>query len=178
MPMVQAYVYDITQGMAANLSPLLLGKRVDIVPHTGIVAFGREYYFGAGPCVGKPGETVPLEPSQVLELGETRRSREELEAFVREVLAEEHTSANYNLLSHNCNHFADAVARFLLDGRGLPASIVNVAEEALSTPEGQSLRVMIEDMERGMRSGTGSASLNPFGDAAAAAAPARGPCVV
>ena len=58
------------------------------------------------------------------------------------------------------NHYADDVAKFLLDGRGattsrlnfhqtrlawhfsmpgLPSSIVNVAEEALSTPQGQAV---------------------------------------
>ena len=40
------------------------------------------------------------------------------------------------------NHYADDVAKFLLNGQGLPSSIVNVAEEALSTPQGQALRSM------------------------------------
>mmetsp|Transcript_25169 Transcript_25169/g.63872 ORF Transcript_25169/g.63872 Transcript_25169/m.63872 type:complete len:407 (-) Transcript_25169:54-1274(-) len=175
MPKVQAYVYDITQGMAARMSPMLLGKTIDIVPHTGIVVFGKEYFFGSGPCVGEPGKSVPVPTSQILDLGETSKTCEELEAYIQGVLAKEHTSENYNLLSHNCNHYANDVAKFLLDGKGIPESIVNIAEEALSTPQGQSLRVMIEKMEAGMRSNMGGGSaLNPFGDvgSGSAAAPA------
>lgn len=164
MPKVAAYVYDITQGMAASMSMPLLGKQIDIIPHTGIVVFGKEYFFGGGPSIGVPGQSVPVKVAQVLELGETEKTSDELETYIRDVLSLEHTADNYNLLSHNCNHYADAVAKFLLGGKGLPSSIVNVAEEALSTPQGQSLRVMIENMERSMRASSGgTSSLNPFG---------------
>mmetsp|Transcript_96791 Transcript_96791/g.216873 ORF Transcript_96791/g.216873 Transcript_96791/m.216873 type:complete len:405 (-) Transcript_96791:72-1286(-) len=171
MPKVQAYVYDITQGMASRMSVALIGKQIDIIPHTGIVVFGKEYFFGSGPCIGAPGQSVPVPTSQILDLGETAKTCEELEAYINSVLALEHTSEKYNLLSHNCNHYADAVAKFLLDGTGLPSWIVNIAEEALSTPQGQSLRVMIETMEKSMRSNMGGGSaMNPFGDVGAPAA--------
>eukprot|EP00930_Biecheleria_cincta_P078170 TRINITY_DN6557_c0_g4_i1.p1 TRINITY_DN6557_c0_g4~~TRINITY_DN6557_c0_g4_i1.p1 ORF type:complete len:414 (+),score=130.73 TRINITY_DN6557_c0_g4_i1:181-1422(+) len=176
MTKVTAYVYDITQGMAAQMSVALLGKRIDIIPHTGIAAFGKEYFFGSGPCIGEPGKSVPVPVAQVLELGETQKTAEELEVYIRDVLALEHNEQNYNLLNHNCNHYADAVAKFLLDGKGLPDSIVNVAEEALSTPQGQTIRVMIENMEKSMRSGSSGAgsAMNPFsnvGTAVPAAVP-------
>uniref|UniRef100_A0A7S4URJ4 PPPDE domain-containing protein n=1 Tax=Alexandrium monilatum TaxID=311494 RepID=A0A7S4URJ4_9DINO len=164
---VEAYVYDITQGWAGSMSELMLGKQVDLIPHTGIVVFGREYYFGSGPCIGDPGKTVPIQVSQVLDLGETQRTQAELEAYIMRELAKEHTAEKYNLLYHNCNHFADAIARFLLNGRGLPRSIVDIAGEALSTPEGQAVRAMIEDMERSARAGQGASTLNPFGDSPA-----------
>jgi len=169
MAKVTAYVYDITQGMAAQMSLPLIGKKIDLVPHTGIAVFGKEYFFGGGPQIGIPGQSVPVPVAQVLELGETSKTCEELEAYIRNVLALQHTEQNYDLLKHNCNHYADDVAKFLLDGKGLPSSIVNVAEEALSTPQGQSLRVMIENMERSMRSG--GASMNPFGSASEPSAP-------
>ncbi|CAL1149419.1 unnamed protein product [Cladocopium goreaui] len=146
------------------------GKKIDIVPHTGIAVFGKEYFFGGGPQTGIPGQSVPVPVAQVLELGQTSKTCEELETYIRNVLSLEHTEQKYDLLKHNCNHYADDVAKFLLDGRGLPSSIVNVAEEALSTPQGQSLKVMIENMERSMRSG--GTSMNPFGSAAPPAVPA------
>jgi len=62
------------------MSPMLLGKKIDLIPHTGIVVFGKEYFFGSGPCVGEPGKTVPVSVSQVLDLGETGKVSEELEA--------------------------------------------------------------------------------------------------
>lgn len=170
MAKVTAYVYDITQGMAAQMSLPLIGKKIDIVPHTGIAVFGKEYFFGGGPQTGIPGQSVPVPVAQVLELGQTSKTCEELETYIRNVLSLEHTEQKYDLLKHNCNHYADDVAKFLLDGRGLPSSIVNVAEEALSTPQGQSLKVMIENMERSMRSG--GTSMNPFGSAAPPAVPA------
>ncbi|OLP89264.1 Desumoylating isopeptidase 1 [Symbiodinium microadriaticum] len=150
--------------------PCAAGKKIDYIPHTGIAVFGKEYFFGGGPQVGIPGQSVPVPVTQVLELGETQKTCEELEAYIRNVLSLEHNEQNYDLLRHNCNHYADDVAKFLLDGTGLPASIVNVAEEALSTPQGQALKVMIENMERSMRSGGNSSSLNPFSNVGASPA--------
>ena len=47
---VTLYVYDITMGMAKNLSMMMIGQQVDAVYHTSIVVFGKEYYYGAGIC--------------------------------------------------------------------------------------------------------------------------------
>mmetsp|Transcript_98818 Transcript_98818/g.258138 ORF Transcript_98818/g.258138 Transcript_98818/m.258138 type:complete len:600 (+) Transcript_98818:67-1866(+) len=194
MPQVQAYVYDITGGMAKMISMSLVGKQIDVVPHTGIVVFGKEYFFGSGPCIGVPGQSVPAQVAQVLDLGETSKTPDELEAYINSVLALEHTSENYSLMTHNCNHYAMDVAKFLLNGKGIPEWIVNIAQDALSTPQGAGLRTMIEQADTMMRSqsggapggmnpygnvGTGAgAGLNPFGhvgSAAPAAAPALAP---
>ncbi|CAK0875551.1 unnamed protein product, partial [Prorocentrum cordatum] len=172
---VQAYVYDITQGMAKGMSQMLVGKQIDLVPHTGIVVFGREYFFGGGPSISdNPGKSVPVPVAQTIVLGETDKTREELEAYISGVLALEHNEQNYNLLNHNCNHYADAVARFLLEGRGIPDHIVNFGQDALSTPQGQQLRTMIEGMERDMRRGGGGSGMNPFGSGAPQPAPPPG----
>jgi len=162
---VQAYVYDVSQGMAKGMSQMLLGQQIDWVPHTGIVVFGREYFFGSGPCVSdNPGHSVPVPVVQTFVLGETKRNRAELEAHISSTLALEHSEQNYNLLTHNCNHFANDVAKFLLDGRGLPDHIVDFGQHALSTPQGQQLRQTIEGMERNMRQQSGGSGLNPFGE--------------
>merc|ERR550525_1469753 len=93
---VQAYVYDITQGMVKGVSRMIVGKQIDIVPHTGIVVFGKEYYFGSGPLVcDTPGQSVPVPVAQTLVLGETTRTQRELEAHIYSVLALEHTEQNY-----------------------------------------------------------------------------------
>merc|ERR1711918_159903 len=102
-------------------------------------------------------------------LGETKRTRQELEAHIQSVLALEHTEQNYNLLNHNCNHYANDVAKFLLDGKGLPDHIVNFGQDALSTPQGQQLRDMIEGMDRNMRGSGGASAMNPFGNTNAGA---------
>jgi len=179
MAMVQAYVYDISGGMARTMSMAFVGKQVDLIPHTGIVAFGKEYFFGSGPCIGEPGKSIGIPVTQVLELGTTAKSMADLERHIHSVLAREHTPERYNFLSHNCNHFADDVAKFLLDGKGIPSHIVNIADEALNTPQGAVFRGMIEQMEaqaRGQMGGT--SSMNPFGDVGAAppAAASTAPC--
>merc|ERR1712072_1139356 len=97
-----------------------------------------------GPCIGEPGNTVGMRPAQILELGETCKTQQELEGHIQSSLAAEHCQENYNLCNHNCNHYANDITKFLLPGKELPSSIVNVAEEALSTPQGQNLRIMIE----------------------------------
>lgn len=44
---VELYIYDLTQGMATMMSPLLLGRQIDGIWHTAVVVFGREYFYGA-----------------------------------------------------------------------------------------------------------------------------------
>ncbi|KPJ03664.1 PPPDE peptidase domain-containing protein 2 [Papilio xuthus] len=45
---VELYVYDLTHGLAALLSPSILGRQVAGVWHTAVVVFGREYFYGSG----------------------------------------------------------------------------------------------------------------------------------
>ena len=66
MAAVQAYVYDISQGMARAMSAAIVGKQVDIIPHTGIVCWGREYFYGGGVCVAAAGQAIPMQPCQIL----------------------------------------------------------------------------------------------------------------
>lgn len=41
-------VYDLSQGMAKVLSPSLIGKQIDGIWHTGIVVYGKEYFYSGG----------------------------------------------------------------------------------------------------------------------------------
>lgn len=43
---VQLYVYDMTNGVAAVMSQMLLGQQIDGIWHTAVVVFGREFFFG------------------------------------------------------------------------------------------------------------------------------------
>ena len=45
---------------------------------------------------------VPVPVAQVLELGQTSKTCEELETYIRDVLSREHTEEKYDLLKHNC----------------------------------------------------------------------------
>ena len=108
---------------------------------------------------------MPLQPCEILELGTTNKTEEELMAFLRSIQSQ-FTSATYNLLTHNCNHLADRIAKFLTDDRGsVPGRIVNIANEALSTPQGQALRQVIEQFDAQMRENNQANVMNPFGNA-------------
>lgn len=44
---VELYIYDLTQGMAAMMSGMLLGQHFDGIWHTAVVIHGREYFYGS-----------------------------------------------------------------------------------------------------------------------------------
>lgn len=43
---VELHIYDLTSGMAAMMSQMLLGRHIEGVWHTAVVIFGREFFFG------------------------------------------------------------------------------------------------------------------------------------
>ncbi len=47
MQRVQLHVYDLSQGLARQLSLPMMGVHIDAVYHTGIVAFGKEWFLYA-----------------------------------------------------------------------------------------------------------------------------------
>ena len=56
---VTLHVYDLSMGMARQLSTALLGTTIEFIPHTGIVLSGIEYFFGGG-IQAMPIAQVPL----------------------------------------------------------------------------------------------------------------------
>ena len=169
---VQLHVYDLSQGMARAMSAQLLGKQIEGVWHTGIIAFGEEWYFGGGIQRGTPGFTHFGRPLRVLDLGETHLPREVFEEFLVDI-APRFTMQTYHLLRHNCNNFSDEVAQFLV-GEGIPSHILSLPDEVLSTPFGQQLMPMLSMMDAQMRTASEGASVGGFGSGATFAAPPRG----
>jgi hypothetical protein len=68
---VELYVYDLSKGMARNLSAALLGVQIDAIYHTAIVMGGIEYVYDGGVKTVKPGQTHLGKPMQIIQLGET-----------------------------------------------------------------------------------------------------------
>jgi len=167
---VQLYVYDITRGMARQMAPMLIGQPLEGVWHTGVVLFGQEYFFGGGIVQGVPGQCVGMAPTKILDLGETEKTKAELDAWCQSV-NDQWTVHTYKLLEHNCNHFSDACCKFLMD-KGIPEDIVDLPNRALSTPQGQAIRGMIENMDRQARAQMTGNSMNPFGSVGAGSAAA------
>jgi PPPDE putative peptidase domain/PUL domain len=146
MAEITLHVYDLSQGMARQFSPMLLGKTIDLIPHTGIVAFGAEYYFGGGIASDPPRCTPYGSPIDVVKLGLTTKSLDDFRAFLT-TISPQFTVATYNLLDHNCNNFSDTCAKFLLgDHVSIPHYILDLPREAMDSPMGPMLRPMLEQM--------------------------------
>jgi len=173
-------VYDLSMGMAAQMSQAILGKKIDYIPHTGVRVFGYEYFFGGGiqrlpPQVVQ--STFQMQPIQLLPLGETSVSEAEFQTFLRSINSR-FTEATYDLFEHNCNNFSDEAAKFLL-GKGIPSEIIDLPSQVLATPMGQMIRPMLSQQSQTMNnqlSSAGGTSLfsESQGQASAAVASSSG----
>jgi hypothetical protein len=71
---VEVYVYDLSKGLASQLSLQLTGKQIDgvwlvssgmrfmcllttLYRHTSVVVFGKEIFYGQGICEAEPGRS-------------------------------------------------------------------------------------------------------------------------
>lgn len=145
------------------MSQSILGRRIDGIWHTGIVVFSKEYYFGGGIQVSPMGAFATshqLPATQMLDMGTTTKTEAELGNYLRSINSQ-FTQFTYNLITNNCNNFADNVCQFLT-GHGIPEHIVDLPRIVFSTPGGAMLRPMIEGMQNNIMQQNGG-GLDPFG---------------
>lgn len=144
---VKLYVYDLSRGMARQMSMPLTGRQIDGIWHTSIVAWDREYFFGQGISVVYPGASHHGAPLETFDLGKTSTDRETFEGALLPDLRERFRAQDYNLLSWNCNNFTQEVAQ-ILTGSDIPAHIRSLPQDFLSTPFGRMLQPQIDAMFR------------------------------
>ncbi|KAF0900613.1 hypothetical protein E2562_033131 [Oryza meyeriana var. granulata] len=148
---VKLHIYDLSQGMARQLSTTILGKAIDAIWHTGVVVYGKEYFFGGGIQKDHPGRTPFGTPVRVEDLGVTHVPREVFEDFLQEISLR-YTPATYNLLSNNCNNFTNEAAQFLV-GSTIPSYILELPNEVMNSPIGALILPMIQGLETTLRAG-------------------------
>ncbi|KAI8360613.1 PPPDE putative peptidase domain-containing protein [Mortierella sp. GBAus27b] len=141
---VTLYVYDLSQGMARNMSLNLTGRQIDAIYHTSVVVFGREFFYGQGIMNAVPGTTLHGQPIEQVAMGETEIPQEVFMEFM-DNMRETYTADAYHLLDNNCNNFSNDVCQFLV-GQTIPSRITSLPADFLSTPFGQMMRPMIENM--------------------------------
>lgn len=143
---VRLHVYDLSMGLAAQVSESVLGKRVEAVYHTGVVVFGREFYYGSGSGIqaGAPASTSYGSPIQVMDMGHTEIDRTILDELLQD-LQEQFHGSKYHLLYNNCNHFSQELINFLV-GKDIPKHILNLPQEIMSTPAGSFFASMISNI--------------------------------
>lgn len=124
---VTLHMYDLSQGRAVGWTS------VDGIWHTGVVAFGREYFYNGRPVLDKPGESDFGQVGKTLHLGWTLRKQDELHGFVIEELQSKFDLEQYDILHNNCNHFSNEILGFLL-GTNLPDDILHQEEILFKLP--------------------------------------------
>ncbi|KAG7325145.1 hypothetical protein KOW79_011461 [Hemibagrus wyckioides] len=143
---VKLYIYDLSKGLARQLSPVLLGKQLEGVWHTSIIIHGAEYFFGGqGITHCPPGATLLGQPDAIVDLGNTEVPKDIFTEYLSSLEESAYSPETYHLFDHNCNTFSSELAQFLT-GRKIPSYITDLPADVLSTPFGQTLRPLIESV--------------------------------
>eukprot|EP01122_Echinamoeba_exundans_P002409 TRINITY_DN12352_c0_g1_i1.p1 TRINITY_DN12352_c0_g1~~TRINITY_DN12352_c0_g1_i1.p1 ORF type:complete len:500 (+),score=83.15 TRINITY_DN12352_c0_g1_i1:28-1500(+) len=153
---VKLHVYDLSRGMARMMSQQLLGTYIEGIWHTGIVVYGREYYWGGNLQQDRAGQTSYGIPTKVETLGETFLPKEVFDDWVNEV-SPNYTIESYHLLDNNCNNFTNEASTFLT-GNPIPAYVKNLPDHFLSTPAGMALKPIIEMYQGSVKASMGYTS--------------------
>ncbi|KAK1150497.1 desumoylating isopeptidase 1-like, partial [Acipenser oxyrinchus oxyrinchus] len=127
---VKLYVYDMSKGMARQLSPIMLGKYGDGMAlshrHTAIVVHGDEFFYGGeGISSCQPGGTMLGAPNTVVDLGTTEVTEEIFMDYLTSLGESTYRGDRYRLFEHNCNTFSNEVAQFLTGQRSQPTSLTS-----------------------------------------------------
>lgn len=145
---VELYVYDLSRGLARQLSQSLTGVQIDAIYHTAIVLNNVEYFFGQGIHRKIPGSTHHGRPMKVIHLGRTDLPMDLVDEYIQS-LESIYTPESYDLFLHNCNNFTQDLSVFLV-GKSIPNEISSLPETFLRTPIGQMLRGQIDQSMRTM----------------------------
>jgi len=141
--------------MARSLSMQFLGPNhmIEIIPHTALVVFGKEYFFGGGIQSIDPHTfrmTRGIYPIQTQHLGRTQVSQDQFEGWCQsQESSTKYNMGTYHLLNRNCNHFShDAAILGLQLKQGVPDWILQVPQRVLSSPMGRMfLEPMLQQMQ-------------------------------
>ncbi|KIJ62739.1 hypothetical protein HYDPIDRAFT_30327 [Hydnomerulius pinastri MD-312] len=141
---VKLYIYDLSNGLAQQLSVQLTGRQIEGIWHTSVVVFDKEIFYGQGISVTQPGKSHHGAPLRIVDVGETAIDEETFTEYLN-AMREQYTADKYHLLDFNCNSFTNDCIGFLTGG-SIPDYIKSLPTDFLSTPFGQALRPTIDSM--------------------------------
>lgn len=141
---VHLLVYDLSNGLAKQLSLGLLGFQLDAIYHTSIELDNKEYVYDSGINVIRPGTSHLGQPLERIHLGKTEMPMEVILEYL-DSLKHIYTPEAYDLFRHNCNNFSNDLAMFLL-GKGIPSHIANMPQAVLDSPFGRMLQPQLAQM--------------------------------
>ena len=79
---VQLLVYDLSRGLARQMSMGILGFQLDAIYHTSIQLDGREYVYDGGIIAIVPGSSHLGQPMERITLGTTHLPLDVIEEFL------------------------------------------------------------------------------------------------
>eukprot|EP01055_Gregarina_sp_Pseudo9_P000426 Gregarina_sp_Pseudo_9__425@NODE_1277_length_1721_cov_107_445303_g1200_i0_p1_GENE_NODE_1277_length_1721_cov_107_445303_g1200_i0NODE_1277_length_1721_cov_107_445303_g1200_i0_p1_ORF_typecomplete_len409_score59_39Peptidase_C97/PF05903_14/3_2e36tRNAsynt_2e/PF02091_15/0_23_NODE_1277_length_1721_cov_107_445303_g1200_i01651391 len=147
---VKLRVYDISQGAARTWSPILLGRTIEGVWHSGVEVYGYEYFYGGGIVKMKPENvesTFGIQPTRVHNLGHTDLTKSQFEKYLISIKPMFRKEV-YDLVNWNCNHFTDHAARHLVS-KPIPGYISDLPKEICGTFMGKMLMMFIRMTQGG-----------------------------
>ena len=144
---VVLHLYDLSHGLAAQLSLQLIGTHVEAVFHTGVVVFGSEIYFGGGIQRSQPGRSQYGVPMRRLSLGRTHLTEDALRDYLAAASAAQFGPDKYHILENNCNHFSEALCDFLLGRSGcVPQEVLDLPRIVMQSPLAAAIAPMLQPM--------------------------------
>jgi len=156
---VSLWMYDISDGIAKRWSGLLLGQPQEGIWHTGVVIDwpdkSSEFWFGGSLFESPPGSSPFGEPLEKRDLGFTYKPRQEVWEYIVRHCTREFTSENYDVLTHNCNHFTDKLTMHL-QNKHIPDEVRLQPERLMSTFLAKALRPMLNQWLGGFNSADGA----------------------
>lgn len=79
---VQLLVYDLSRGLARQMSQGILGFHLDAIYHTSIELNGKEYVYDGGIIAIRPGSSHLGQPLERIHLGKTNLPIDVIEEFL------------------------------------------------------------------------------------------------
>ncbi|EGR49293.1 uncharacterized protein TRIREDRAFT_121325 [Trichoderma reesei QM6a] len=165
---VHLLVYDLSRGLARQMSMGLLGFQLDAIYHTSIELQGREYVYDGGIISIVPGTSHLGQPMERLYLGKTSLPMDVIEDYL-ESIRSVFTVEAYDLFRHNCNNFTDAFSNFLL-GKGIPSHISQMPQAVLDSPFG---RMLMPQLTQGVNASRQNGSILGLQQSAQPTAPIK-----
>jgi len=116
-----------------------------------------EFWFGGKLFDSVAGSTPFGAPLEKRHLGYTYKTRDEIRSYMARHMAPEFSREKYDVLTHNCNHFSDALCLFLHNAH-IPDDVVNQAEMVMSTLTARALRPLLNQWLGGFGGADGAAA--------------------
>lgn len=157
-------MYDLSQGLARQMSMGFLGFQLDAIYHTSIELNGREYVYDGGILAIQPYSSHLGHPMEKLTLGRTSLTMDVIEEYL-DSIRPIFTAEAYDLFQHNCNNFTDSFAKFLL-GHGIPEYITGMPRAVMASPMGRMLLPQLVQSFNAGRRQNGNGSLLGLQDSA------------